>query len=193
MLRTKLALVAIGILFVTVPLPASGREDGEMVENPMYAGWANHKPGATATLLEKTTYSNDKNPVPDEKVVTYTLVSVSPENAIVRAVVAEQELLGTVESAPTKHTYPAKLKKAYLAAAAPELNAEKGEETIAWNGEQIKCQTLTGSFQKDGETVEFKAWTNAKVPGGIVKRSRTVKQKDDTITTVVTLQSYKGE
>jgi hypothetical protein len=174
------------------PMATSGGEDDEMVDNPMYGGWAGHKPGATATLLEKTTYSDNQNPVPDQKLVTYTLLSVSPEKVVVSAVVVEQELLGTVESAPTKHTYPAKLKKSYLAVAAPELNAKKGEETIKWKGKEVICQTLYGSYKKEGETVQFKAWINDKVPGGIVKRTRTTKQKDDTVTTVITLQSYKA-
>jgi hypothetical protein len=191
MLRKFLALLALGSLFGLLPLSeaADGDKD-EMVDNPMYVAWAGFKPGATSTVVEKTTYSDDQNPVPDEKVVTYTLVSVSADQVVVRAVVVEQELLGTVESAPTRHTYPAKLKKSYLAVAAPELTAQKGEDTITFKGESIKCQTLSGSYKKEGETVEFKAWINDRIPGGVVKRTRTTKQKDETITTTVTLQSY---
>jgi hypothetical protein len=185
------ALLASGILVVSLPLPATaGDKDDEMVDNPMYSAWANFKPGATATVSENTTYSGDTNPVPDRKVVTYTLESVSPDKVVVRAVAVEQDVLGTVENAPTKHTYPAKLKKSYLALAAPELQANKGEETITWKGKEIACKTLSGSYKKEGETVEFKFWANEKVPGGIVKRTRTLKQKEDTITTTVTLQSY---
>jgi hypothetical protein len=189
MLWTLRALLATGSLFVCLPLLGAAEGD-EMVENPMYAAWAGFKPGAAATVLEKTTYSGNQNPVPDEKVVTYTLVSVSPDHVVVRAVVVEQEVLGTVESAPTRHIYPAKLKKSYLAAALPDLNAKKGEDTITFDGKPIKCQTLSGSYTKEGETVEFKAWINDHVPGGVVKRTRTTKQKDETITTTVTLKSY---
>jgi hypothetical protein len=191
MLRTIRALLATGSLFVLLPLlgAAAGDKD-EMVDNPWFAAWAGFKPGATATVVEKTTYSGDTNPIPDEKVVTYTLLSVSADKVVVRAVVVEQELLGTVESAPTKHTYPAKLKKSYLAVAAPDLNAKKGEDTITWKGRPIKCQTLYGSYKKEGEAVEFKAWLSDRIPGGVVKRTRTTKQKDETITTTITLQSY---
>ena len=189
MLRTIRALLATGSLFVLLPLLGAAEGD-EMVENPMYAAWAGFKPGAAATVLEKTTYRGNQNPVPDEKVVTYTLLSVSADKVVVRAVVVEQELLGTVESAPTKHTYPAKLKKSYLAVAAPDLNAKKGEDTITWKGRPIKCQTLYGSYKKEGEAVEFKAWLSDRIPGGVVKRTRTTKQKDETITTTITLQSY---
>jgi hypothetical protein len=122
-----------------------------------------------------------------------TLLNVSPDKVVVSAVVVEQEVLGTTESAPTKHTYPAKLKKSYLAAAAPELEAKKGEETIMWKGKEVPCKTLAGSYKKDGDTVEFHFWMNDSVPGGFVKRTRTLKQKEDTITTTVTLQSYSGE
>ena len=79
-----------------------------------------------------------------------------------------------------------------LAVAAPDLNARKGEETISWKGKEIACKTLFGSFKKEGEAVEFKAWINDDVPGGVVKRTRTTKQKDDTITTTITLVSYKA-
>ena len=58
--------------------------------------------------------------------------------------------------------------------AAPELEAKKGEETITWKDKEIKCKTLTGSYKKDGETVEFKLWLNADVPGGTVKRTRII-------------------
>jgi len=85
------------------------------------------------------------------------------------------------------------LKKSYLEVAAPELNAKKGEETITWKGKEIQCKTLTGSYKKEGEEVEFKYWISDSVPGGFVKRTRTTKQKDDTITTTVELQSYQVE
>jgi hypothetical protein len=192
MLRTMRTLLAIGILFVSFTLVATaGGDKDEMMDNPLYGAWANHKPGATATLVEKTTYSDNKNPIADEKVVTYKLVNVSPERVVVSAVVREPELLGFVESAPTRHIYPAKLKKSYLAVAAPDLNHKEGEETIKWKGKEIQCKTLYGSYKKEGETVEFKAWMNPEVPGGVVKRTRTSKQKDETITTTITLQSYR--
>ena len=192
MRRTIRALLASGIL-LSLPLPAAAGDKEEMVDNPMYTAWANFKPGATSTVSEHTTYSGDTNPVPDQKLITYTLLSVSPDKVVVRAVVVEREVLGTVENAPTKHTYPAKLKKSYLAAAAPELQARKGEETITWKGKEVKCKTLAGSFKKEGDAVQFKFWMSEDVPGGVVKRTRTLKQKDDTITTTVTLQSYKAE
>jgi hypothetical protein len=193
MMRSTRILLATAFLLMSLTVPVTAADDkDEMVDNPMYAGWAGFKPGATATLMEKTTYSEDKSPIADQKLVTYTLLSVTPDKVVVRAVVVERELLGTVESAPTKHTYPAKLKKSYLAVAAPDLNAKKGEETIMWKGKEIQCKTLYGSFKKDGETVEFKAWINDTVPGGIVKRTRTTKEKDETITTTITLQAYKA-
>jgi hypothetical protein len=162
-----------------------------MVDNPMYTAWAKFKPGATSSVSEHTTYSGDTNAVPDRKTITYTLLSVSPDKVVVNAVAVEQEVLGTIESAPTKHTYAAKLKKSYLAKAAPELQSKKGEETITWEGKEIKCRTLSGSYKKEGDTVEFKFWINDGVPGGFVKQTRTLKQKDDTTTTRSTLQSSR--
>jgi hypothetical protein len=147
MARMIWALLATGAFFVLLPsLRAADGDKDEMVENPAYIAWASFKPGASATVIEKTTYSENKSAIPDEKVVTYKLLSVSPDKVVVQAVVVEQELLGTVESAPTKHTYPAKLKKSYLAVAAPELHAKKGEETIKYKGKSVKCKTLFGSY-----------------------------------------------
>jgi hypothetical protein len=192
MQRTIRALVAGAILVVSIPLAAIAGDRDDMVDNPMYVAWAKFKPGATATVFEKTTYSGDKTPVPDEKTVTYTLVSVSKDKVVVRAVVVEQEVFGTVESSPSKHTYLAKLKKSYVAEAIPELQAKKGEEMVKWEGKEVKCATLSGSYKKEGDTVEFKICTNDQVPGGIVKRMRTLKQKDETITTTVMLRKYSA-
>jgi hypothetical protein len=191
MLRTAKALLATSMLVISLPLLAIAGDKDEMMDNPKYTGWAGHKVGATATLVEKTTYTDDKNPVADQKVITYTLLSVSPEKVVVRAVVVEPELLGTIESAPTKHHYPAKLKKSYLAVAAPDLDAKNGEETIKWKDKELNCKTLYGSYKREGETVEFKAWIYAEIPGGVVKQTRTSKQKDETIVTTTTLRSYK--
>jgi hypothetical protein len=192
MLWTIRALLVIGLLCGLVPVLAAGDDKDKLVDNPQYAAWAKHQPGATATVSEKTTDSSDKSAIPDEKVITYTLLSVSPDKVVVRAVVVERELLGTVEAAPTKHTYPAKLKQSYVAVALPDLDAKKGEETITWKGKEIKCKTLYGSYKKDGEEVEFKAWLNDSIPGGVVKRTRTTKQDKAVITTTITLLSYKA-
>jgi hypothetical protein len=194
MLRTMRALLMIGTILLSAPLLAAqdaGKD--KLVDNPMYEVWAKHKPGATATLEEKTTYTGEeKNPAPDVKVVTYTLLSTSPTEVVVRAVVVEQELLGTIESAPTKHTYPARLKQSYVEAALPDLDAKKGEETIKWRGKEIKCKTLYGSYKKEGSAVEFKALLNDGIPGGVVRRTRTEKQGGKVVTTTITLLSFKA-
>src|SRR5262249_40475502 len=134
----------------------------------------------------------DKNPAPEVKVVTYTLVSTSPTQVVVRAVVVEPELFGTVESAATKHTYPAKFKQSYVEATLPDLDAKKGEETIQWMSKDIKCKTMYGSHKRGGSQVDFKAWLNDDIPGGVVKRTRTEKQGGQAVTTTITLQSYKA-
>ena len=68
MLRTIWALLASGLLVVSLPLPATaGEKDDDMVDNPMYTAWAKFKPGATSTVSQHTTYSGDTSPVPDRK------------------------------------------------------------------------------------------------------------------------------
>ncbi|MFO0877974.1 MAG: hypothetical protein U0840_11525 [Gemmataceae bacterium] len=191
MSRTIRATLATGMLLLVLPFVVNAADE-EMVDNPQYEVWAKFKPGATATVKEVTTFGSDKS-IPDEKRITYTLVSVDNQKAIVRAVVVENELLGTVESAPTRHIYPAKLKKSYLAVAAPDLADKKGEETIKWKDKEVACKTMSGSYKKGGDTVEFKAWLSEAIPGGVVKRTRTLKGKEDTITTTISLVSYRTE
>ncbi len=192
MLRTMRTLLLIATILGAMPLLAADDDKDKMVDNPVYRAWATHKPGASATVEERTTYSGEeKNLAPDIKVITYTLKSVSDDNVVVQAIVTEQELLGTIESAPTKHTYPAKLKQSYLDAALLDLESKKGEETIKWKGKQVKCKTLYGSYKKDGSEVDFKAWHRESIPGGVVKRTRTTKQDGKTVTTTITLLSYK--
>jgi hypothetical protein len=185
------AVLAIGILSLSVPLLVAEEGDKDkLVDNPMYGVWIKHKPGATATLTEKTTYTGGtEKTAPETKVVTYTLVRTSKDRVIVRAVVVEEELLGTVESSPTRHFYPAKLKQSSLDAS--HVHAKKGEEAIKWKGKEIKCKTLFGSYKQEGATIEFKAWYNESIPGGIVKQTRTTRSEGTSVTTTITLDSFK--
>src|SRR5438874_5312355 len=114
-MRTK-ACGALGLgLMLALAMAAAAQDDkDEMVANPKYKFWASHKPGTTSTYHEVTKFSgSDKDSVPggkDEKTVIYKLLSVNKDKVVVQTTVIEEEYLGTVEQAPTKLTYPAKVK-----------------------------------------------------------------------------------
>src|SRR5262245_20005244 len=170
----------------------------ELVANPFYKFWAGSKPGATAAHVEKTKLSApESNLVPDgidEKRIDYKLVEVNADRAVVEMVVTEQDFLGYVQAAPTRHIYPAKLKNTHLERVLQEAGGKNGEETVKVEDKEIKCKTLSGTSKgSGGEQVEYKVWLSEDVPGGIIKQVRTTRQKGGELIaeTTTTLQSFK--
>src|SRR5207245_1398944 len=128
----------------------------------------------------------------DEKTVTYKLLSVTAEQVVVETVVSEREFLGFVEAAPTKKTFPAKIKKAYVQQVLDQVGAVSGEDTVEVMGKKVACKTTAGTSKKDGEAVENKLWMSEAIPGGIVKRTRVTKQDGKVVAeTTITVKSYK--
>ncbi len=146
-------LLAVGMVLVVSPLLAVQAAEGdEMVANPLYKYWANHKPGSTVTLLEKNVLAGpEKEQFPDgidEKVVTTKLLKVTPDNVVVEVTVTERDFLKTVESAPTKTTYPAKVKKSHLQAGLHGVDPKIGKDTLTLVGKKFDCTTLSGTEKK---------------------------------------------
>ena len=94
----------------------------------------------------------------DVKEITYKLLQVTPEKVVVEAVVVEQEFLSTIEQAPTKITYPAKVRKDHLEAVMRQANAKKGEESLDVLGKSIKCNTLEAAYKENDDQIERKMW-----------------------------------
>jgi hypothetical protein len=168
-----------------------------MAANPFYTFWSGSKPGDTAVHLEKTKLSGPEGKlVPegvDEKRIVYKLLNVNNDRAVVEMVVTEQDFLGYVQAAPTRHIYPAKLKKSRLERILLADGGKTGEDVVKVGDKDIKCKTLAGSLKgTGGEQIEFKLWLSDEVPGTIVKQVRTARQKDELIAeTTTTLQSFK--
>jgi hypothetical protein len=192
-------LLFLGMLFLALPglaLPVLGADEKEMVANPMYQHWASFKPGATAVLQEKTIFGGDaRNERPggvDVKVINQRLLSVSPQKVVVATTVVEDDFLGTVETAPARHTYPTMIPKANFEAVLHEHGAKPGpEETVKAAGMDIKCKVYAGTYKKGAAEVTFKLWYSDSVPGGIVKRTRLTKQDGKVIAdTTIMLESF---
>jgi hypothetical protein len=174
-------LLAVGPLVLALSLAAAqGAEQGEMVVNPFYKYWSNCKPGSTVTLLEKTKLTGpDKNFVPegiDEKHIHCKLLSVTPEHAVVEFVVTEREFLSSIETAPTKKIYPAKVTKGHLLAGLHGVEPKVGNDTLEVLGKKLQCTTYSGVEKKDGSEAEHMIWLSEEVPGGVVKHTRVSKQ-----------------
>jgi hypothetical protein len=188
LLRRVLPLV---VLAAAAPLVSA-----QDVANPYYKFWSKWKPGATVTYKETTKLSGPAaGSAPegtDVKTVTYKLLEVNDEKVVVETRVTQQENFGYVESAPTKHIYPAKMSKALLQELIEETGAKGTPATLKVGDKEVKVTAITGSMKKTGEEVNFKIWLSDEVPGGIVKRQRTTKVNGEVAAeTTVELVSYK--
>jgi hypothetical protein len=197
MLQNLRGLFMLGVLLSGGFAVGRAADDaGEMVDNPKFKFWANFKPGATSTYTEVTKYQGpEKASVPggvDGKTITYRLLSVSKDKVVVLTTVVEEDFLQTVESAPTRITYPAKVKKANLKAFLQEWNAkESKDETIKVGGKDITCKVRAGSQKVEGGTIDAKFCYSEAVPGGVVLHTRTTREGDMVVaTTTTTLESF---
>jgi hypothetical protein len=168
----------------------------EDVPNPYYKFWSKFKPGATVTYKETTKLSGAaaaSSPAgTDLKTVTYKLVEVTDDKVVVEARVTQQEIFGYVESAPTRHIYPAKMSKAILEELLEETGAKGKDDTLKVGDKEVKVKAITGTLKKAGEEVDFKLWLSDEIPGGFVKRQRTTKVNGEVVAeTTVELVSYK--
>jgi hypothetical protein len=187
-LRRLLPLV---VLAAAAPL-ASAQD----VTNPYYKYWSKSKPGATVVFKETTKLSGAAAASApggtDVKTVTYKLTEVTDDKVVVEARVTQQENFGYVESAPTRHIYPATMSKSVLQDLIEETGAKGVAATLKVGGEDMKVMVLTGTMKKGEEDADFKVWLSDKVPGGIVKRHRTTKVNGEVVAeTAVELVSYK--
>jgi hypothetical protein len=195
MMRHLRGLSAIGILSFLLASTAWAQD--EMVPNPFYKFWAGSKPGATAIHLEQTKLNGPEGKlVPDgvdEKRIAYKLVEVDKDRVVVEMVVTEQDFLGFVQAAPTRYIYAVKVKKSHLERVILDNPGKPGEDTVKVDGKEIKCKTVTGTIKEPGgEQIEYKLWLSDDVPGSIVKKVQTARQKGDVIAeTTTTLQSFK--
>jgi hypothetical protein len=199
-MRYTTRFVVAGVLGLSVSLAAGLGGDEQNADNPHYKHWAGFKQGTTAVLTETTRFGDDAtDELPggvDEKVVRYKLLSVTPKQVVVEAVVFEKEFLNTTEAAPTKIIYPAKVNQAHVVAVLLATGAKRGEETLkvkpGKEEKEIKCQTITGSRKKGSEEVRQMLWLSMEVPGGVVKRTRAVMRDGKLVAETTTmLKSYK--
>jgi len=179
LLRSVLASVA--LFATTAPVLA---EDKEMTDNPYYKFWSKSKVGATVTLKETTkTAAAEKGEKGDEDVkqITHKLLELTAEKAVVETVVTEGEVFGLVESAPTKHIYPAKMSKEVLVDLLKETGAKGEQVTVKIGDKELKVTHLTGTVKGKDDEVAFSIWLSDEVPGSIAKRVRTTKVKGEVV------------
>jgi hypothetical protein len=179
-------LSAVAVLLAALPalVPADDKKK-ETAENPYYHFWSKSKVGATAHLRETNRLRSPGaggEPSEDVRLVTHKLLELTPEKAVVETVVTEGEDFGFVESAPTKHIYPAKMSKEVLQELIEETGAKGVKVKLKVKDQELDVMYITGTKKgsKDDD-VEFKIWLSEQVPGGIVKRARVTKYKGEVV------------
>src|SRR5262245_23255212 len=110
-------LLTVGALFLLALPMARTDEKEEMVPNPYYEFWSGFKKGSTAVLLERSKLSGEEGKLVlggvEEKRLAYKLLEVGDKRVVVEVVVTEPDYFGLVQAAPTRHIYPAKVKKSH--------------------------------------------------------------------------------
>ena len=196
MLQKLRGLLVLGVMLSGIFAVGRAEKADGMVDNPKYKFWANFKPGANATYDETTKFFGpEKSAVPggmEHKTIHYRLLSVTGDKAVVVTTVVEEDFLQTVESSPTKITFPAKVKKANLQAFLEEWSAKEGkDETIKVGGKDVKCKVRAGSQKVEGGMVEAKFCYSDAVPGGVVLHTRTTREGNAIVAeTTTTLVSF---
>ena len=176
------SLVAVAVLLAS---SAALAQDKEMADNPFYKFWSKSKPGDSVSLKETTKLSGPAaggDTGGDEvKLITHKLLEVTPEKVVVETVVTEGETFGYVESAPTKHIYPAKMSKQVLEELIRETGGKGEEKTVKGGDKEIKVMYLTGTTKKGDEEVAHQIWLADEVPGKSAKRVRVTKLKGEVV------------
>jgi hypothetical protein len=191
LLRRLLPLV---VLVVTAPLVIAQ----EQVANPYYKFWSHSKPGAIVVLKETTKLSGaaaaSAPEGADVKTVTYKLAELNDKRAVVETRVIQREDFGYIESAPTRHIYPAKMSKEVLEDLLAETGTKGAAATLKVGDKEMKVMAFSGTMKKKGgEEVDFKIWLSDQVPGSIVKRLRTTRLNGEVVAvTTVELVTYKN-
>jgi hypothetical protein len=194
MARLLRRVLALGVLVAAVPLASAQ----DQVANPYYKAWSKFKPGATVEFKETTKLSGAAAALAPEgtdvKIVTYKLTEVNADKVVVETRVLQQETFGYVESAPTRHIYPAKMSKAVLEDYLEDLGVKGVVATLKVGDKELKVLVLSGTHKKGDEVIESKIWLSDEVPGGIVKRMRTTKINNEVVAvTNVELLSHKQQ
>jgi hypothetical protein len=188
------SLVAVAGLFVFSFVAVS--QDKQQADNPFYKFWSKSKIGDSVTLKEVTKLTGPaaggETGGDEVKLVSHKLVELTPEKAVVETVVTEGEVFGYVQSAPTKHIYPAKMSKEVLEELIKETGAKGVEKTVKVGDKELKVLYLTGTMTKGDEEVAFQIWLSDEVPGKIARRVRTTKLKGEAVAeTTIEVVNFK--
>jgi hypothetical protein len=196
-MSTLLRSLAAGVVLFACSLTVGAQDkDKEMVENPFYKFWSTSGIGSSVTLKETTKLSGPaaggETGGTEVKLIEHKLLERTAEKAVVETVVTEGEIFGFVQTAPTKHIYPAKMSKEVLDELLKETGAKSQDATIKIGDKEMKVKHLRGTMKQGADDeVEFQFWLSEEVPGQIVKRVRVTKNKGAVVETTIEMVKFE--
>jgi hypothetical protein len=184
---------------------ADDKEMKDTVPNPAYKHWSAFKPGAMAVhkqvIVDKAPdgpNSIDATGKPEgasEELLTYKLLSVTPEKAVIEMVETELAPGSETEHAPVKITYHAKLHPKHKGKNKDKVGKFKETtEEVEVGGMKIKANVVESEIKEGDEVSHQKLWWSNDVPGGLVKEVVTKSQGGKVYyeTTTTLLKFSKG-
>ena len=185
----RFTMLALGVLTLSVPAFAK-----ESVDNPEFASWNKYKVGATVTLRA----SSGAGAAKTSTEMTHTLKSKAADKVVISSVTKTiVKIPGqgekTIAAPAQDREIPAKLPKLTPPTApdAPKPEVKTGEETLTVAGKSLKCKWTETTSKSAAGVVTAKIWSSDEVPGSMVKMTSTTKGGDVSVTTEMSVVSFK--
>jgi len=160
----------------------------EMEENPVYKQWAKFKVGTMVKYKQESDMAGTKT----EGEMTYTLVELTPEKAVVEMGMTTLMLGNKVEQPKAKMEHLAKLPKVdpkmAQEAKIPGAKVKESNEEIEVMGKKYKCHVLESTVDAGNGPMVTKVYSNDEIPGSLVKSITTIEKPMKTTTTITLVE-----
>lgn len=162
------ALIAAASPAAAGPAPSSPPPEQGRVASPLYAGWANLKPGSSVSYVVELVHGDKAM----TNRVTNRLVSVAPDAAVIEST---GQMAGpdgkVIDLPPTRTTLPASVPAGTerMPPGMTGTTTDAGAETIDVAGRKVACTVHAFSGAKAGQEASGKTWYSPEVPGGVAR------------------------
>jgi hypothetical protein len=167
-------------------VPAGPRVE---IDNPQYQSWASFPKGTV--VVHRSVTQTDGTEGATVTTTTYTLVDLTPEQAVVELQTATRRYDGLeTKNQPVRYTHPKRFPLPPGTKSAEPV--EQGEETIRVAGIEYRTRWHTAKDRNEAGEVLTRIWSSAGVPGGLVKSlTRTAAIGKTTTTELVEVRTGK--
>jgi hypothetical protein len=138
----------------------------ELVDNPAYKSWADHKPGTSVTFQQQMSVSG----MDMTHEITETLKSVAPDKAMVEFNIV-MDINGQKHEQKSMHPIAAKVQKGQegLPPNVKGKMTDAGTEKVDVSGKSYDCKVMDFTGQSQQGPATGKVWESDDMPGCLVK------------------------